>query len=66
VLADDKIFFCSENGVSVVKATPEKFEELGHFAPAGPPLNLTSPAIAGGKLYLRRADCVVCYDLTAR
>jgi hypothetical protein len=66
VLADGKIIAMIEETedrfyVVMYRATPDKFEELGRFNPhAGPG---ASPAIAGGKLYLRLQDCLACYDL---
>jgi hypothetical protein len=57
------------------RPTPEKIEVLGEFKPKmdqkvtdfGHVVGVnyvTSPAIANGKLYVRMADCVHCYDLT--
>jgi outer membrane protein assembly factor BamB len=66
VLAEGKIIsLCdgTDGGASVilVKATSEKFEELGKFNPRA--AGCASPAIAGGKLFLRLKDCVACYDI---
>ena len=68
VLADGKIIAPIEEDegsffVVMYPASPDKYEEVGRFNPhvvAG-----SSPAIAGGKMYLRLQDCVACYDLTA-
>ena len=56
------------------RPTPEKSELLGKFKPKSDlkgnwahvvDLNyITSPTVANGKLYVRMADCVYCYDLT--
>ncbi|MBI3832159.1 MAG: PQQ-like beta-propeller repeat protein [Planctomycetes bacterium] len=47
--------------LAMIKATPEKYVELGVFNPKM--CMMTSPAIAGGKLYLRLLDGIACYDL---
>jgi hypothetical protein len=60
VLADDKIFFYADNNVAMVKTAPEKLEELGRFEPVSGLMGLASPAIAGGRLYLRLNDCLAC------
>jgi outer membrane protein assembly factor BamB len=68
VLTDGKIIAAIEEDegsfyILMYRAAPEKFEELGRFNPhmvAG-----DSPAIVGGKMYLRLQDCIACYDLTA-
>ncbi|MBI3832158.1 MAG: PQQ-like beta-propeller repeat protein [Planctomycetes bacterium] len=70
-LADGKIVNIFGKGhydgsfqVEMVKATPEKYIQLGLF---NPKVNVySSPAIAADKLYLRLVDGVACYDLTAR
>jgi outer membrane protein assembly factor BamB len=53
-------------GVYIFKASPEKFEEVGHWDPHA--ASCQSPAIADGKLYFRTENeqsdfAVVCYDL---
>lgn len=77
ILADDKIicnclFDDPRNedgalgdlaGTLMCKATPEKYVELGRFNSRA--VNFASPAIAGGKLYLRCANWIACYDLAA-
>jgi hypothetical protein len=45
----------------MVKVTPDAFVELGRFNPRM--CMMTSPAVAGGKLYLRLLDGIACYDL---
>ena len=47
--------------LSMIKATPEKYTELGVFNPKM--CMMTAPAVANGKLYLRLLDGIVCYDL---
>jgi hypothetical protein len=68
--------------VAMFKATPEHYEELGRFPSnyseytnSGLITTCSSPAIAGGRLYLRcggnvarrgvLGGCVACYDLRA-
>jgi len=68
IVADGKVFaFRHERPQTCVmfRATPEKYEELGRIPGAPNPLNgLSSPAVAGGRLYLRLKNAVACYDLT--
>ncbi|MBI3829816.1 MAG: PQQ-like beta-propeller repeat protein [Planctomycetes bacterium] len=67
-LADGKVFTLTESGMDkchpiAFKTTPDKFEVVGEM----PQVNVapfTSPAIAGGRMYLRLVDSVACYDLT--
>jgi outer membrane protein assembly factor BamB len=67
-LADGMLFCRSERGpVTLVKATPEAYKELGRFdqpdrssAQAWP-----HPVIADGRLYLRDQDVLLCYDIRA-
>jgi hypothetical protein len=62
VLADGKIIAVAcESAAIMFKASPEKYEELGRFDPHV--AACTSPAIAGGRMYLRLDNCVACYDL---
>lgn len=66
VYADGKIILRSEGGdVAMFEATPEEYRELGRFSqperserPAWP-----HPVIAGGRLYLRDWDKLLCFDL---
>jgi outer membrane protein assembly factor BamB len=70
IASDDKIFINVEKeghekgNIVMLRATPEKYEELGRikeFTAA-----CSSPAMAGGKLYVRMFDHVACYDLEAK
>ncbi len=64
VLADGKLFTIGERGLlTMIKATPEKFEQLGKVENSGA-ADCTTPAIANGMLYLRMTNCVACFDLT--
>jgi hypothetical protein len=53
--------------MTLVKANPEKFEEVGSFTVpgSGPRPSWSHPVILDGKLYLREGDKVLCYDLRA-
>jgi hypothetical protein len=47
--------------VAMIQATPERYIELGSFAPGLIPW--TPMALAGGKLYVRTEAGISCYDL---
>ncbi len=54
--------------VEMFRATPEGYVNLGSFLPyvqGHGMVPCSSPALAGGKLYLRLEDGVACYDLRA-
>lgn len=63
VLVDGKIFVLESNGsyLMMIKATPDAYEELGRARLRA--LKCPSPAIAGGKLFLRMADTISCFEL---
>jgi outer membrane protein assembly factor BamB len=70
--ADGRLYVRGENGpVALVEATPEGYKETGRFSP---PERSKEPAwphpvVAGGRLYLRDWDVLLCYDvkdMTAR
>jgi outer membrane protein assembly factor BamB len=66
LLADqDLLLVLSEKGEAVLlKASPERHEELGHFqALNGKTWN--HPVVAGGRLYARNAEEMACYELGA-
>lgn len=51
--------------LEMVRASPEGgYVRLGKFSPGI--CNFSSPALAGGMLYLRLDKCVACYDLRAK
>ena len=63
VLADGKIYYTCDNRLAVLSASPQKFQVLAiavlkHGASYG------SPAIAGGKLFLKEWPPLSCYDLS--
>ena len=47
--------------VALIRATPEKYEQLGLFDFGLIPW--AAMALADGKLVVRREDCIACYDL---
>ncbi len=66
VYADGHIYYRSENGgVALVEATPMGFKEKGRFKqPDRSDFSTWAyPVIAGGKLYLRDWDRLLCYDI---
>jgi outer membrane protein assembly factor BamB len=67
--ADGCLYIHFSNGVvSLVKATPDGYEQVGMFtAPgSGERPSWAHPVIAGGKLYLREQNRLLCYNLSAR
>ncbi len=64
VLADGKLFTIGEGGLlTMIKASPEKFELLGQVANSGA-ADCTTPAIADGMMFVRMKSGVACFDLT--
>jgi outer membrane protein assembly factor BamB len=66
--ADGCLYIHYANGqMSLVKATPDKYEEVGSFMVpgTGERPSWAHPVIAGGRLYLREQDRIVCYDVRA-
>jgi len=67
--ADGLLFVHGERGeVALVEATPEAYREKGRFTPpdapnVGQPKAWAYPVVANGRLYLRDADSVWCYDV---
>lgn len=65
--ADGHLYIRYSNGVmTLVKANPEKFEEVGSFTVpgSGDRPSWAHPVIASGKLYLREGDSVLCYNIS--
>ncbi len=46
----------------MVRATPEKYEELGRFRPLGG-RSWTAPVLAGGMLIVRNQSAIACFEL---
>jgi outer membrane protein assembly factor BamB len=65
--ADGNLIFRYDRGpVYLVEATPEEFRVKGHFEPVkGEGPAWAHPVIHNGRLYLRHADLLACYDLRA-
>ena len=64
--ADGHIYHRGENGdVALVEATPTGYKEKGRFRQPSRSRNKAwaHPVIAGGKLYLRDWDVLLCYDI---
>lgn len=66
LFADGMLYARDEAGpVSLVRATPEKFELRGRFTPPirSRKQSWVHPVISGGKLYLREQNALFCYDV---
>ena len=62
IAADGKLFISTMKGeLVIVRAAPEKFEELGRGLIIG--TTRQAPALAGGLLYLRDDKEIVCLDV---
>jgi outer membrane protein assembly factor BamB len=64
--ADGRLYYRSEGGpITLVEANPKKYVERGRFDPpkggSGPAW--PHPVIANGKLYIRHADVLFCFDV---
>jgi len=69
--ADGNLYFRYEDGlVALVEATPEKYNLKSTFTPPARPgatgTAWAHPVISDGKLYLRHADVLFCYDIKAQ
>jgi outer membrane protein assembly factor BamB len=65
---DGCLYIHYANGqMSLVKAAPEKYEEVGSFMVpgSGERPSWAHPVIAGGHLYLREQNRILCYDIRA-
>jgi outer membrane protein assembly factor BamB len=66
IYADGNLYCRYQNGVmALIRATPKGYRLRGTFRlprDTGTP-SWQHPAIAGGKLYLRGADTLLCYDI---
>jgi outer membrane protein assembly factor BamB len=69
LFADGMLYARDENGpVSLVRATPEKFELRGRFSPRrrSRKQSWVHPVISGGRLFLREQNTLFCYDVAIR
>ncbi|MCF7975148.1 MAG: PQQ-binding-like beta-propeller repeat protein, partial [Phycisphaerae bacterium] len=64
IAADGKIFgfYSGASAITVFNAASDKFEQIDTLQCAG--VVASSPAIANGRLYVRKGNCVACYGLT--
>ena len=71
VYADGRLY-CREEAekgvVALLEATPSGYVEKGRFTPSdrSGKKSWPHPVVAGGKLYLRDQDVLLCYDVQAR
>jgi len=66
VAADDHLYIHYADGtMTLVKASPESFEEVSHFElpGSGDRPSWSHPVILDGKLYVRQGDLILCYDV---
>jgi outer membrane protein assembly factor BamB len=65
VYADGHLYFRYEDGVmALIEATPEGYREKGSFKlPVNGSPSWPHPVVAGGRLYLREQDALLCYDV---
>ncbi|MBM4090500.1 MAG: polyvinylalcohol dehydrogenase [Planctomycetes bacterium] len=65
IYADGKLLFRFSDGkVAAIEATPKSYNLLGVFEPEYQEgKSWAHPVIAGGRLYLREQDKLMCYDL---
>jgi len=63
--ADGQLYFRYQDGtVTLVEATPKGYKENGKFTlPNRKGESWPHPVVAGGKLYLRNQDELLCYDV---
>ena len=67
--ADGNLYLHGENGdVALVEATPSGYQEKGRFTPPGQPDRGQAkawayPVVANGKLFIRDANVIWCYDV---
>jgi outer membrane protein assembly factor BamB len=68
IYADGHLYFRYQDGtMALIEATPEGYHEKGTFQiPDCSSPSWSQPVVAGGKLYLREQDNLLCYDLKAR
>ncbi len=69
VAADGYLYLRFANGtMGLAKATPEEFKMISSFKipHAGDRPGWAHPVIAGGKLYIREGDYLLCYDILQR
>jgi outer membrane protein assembly factor BamB len=69
--ADGRLYVHGESGeVALVEATPKDYREVGRFTPPAQPNRGRSkawayPVVANGRLYIRDASSIWCFDIKA-
>ncbi len=69
VYADGHHYVRGEGGyIALVEATPAEYKEKGRFLQPDRSNQqaLSHPVVAGGKLYIRDGDALLCYDVQAK
>jgi hypothetical protein len=72
LVAADGRLYCREEAeqgsVALLEATPSGYVEKGRFAPPdrSGKMSWPHPVVAGGRLYLRDQDVLLCYDVQAK
>jgi outer membrane protein assembly factor BamB len=71
VYADGRFYLREEGGkgtVALIEATPDGYKEHGRFAQPDRSAKNSwpHPVVAGGKLFLRDQDLLLCYDVKAK
>jgi outer membrane protein assembly factor BamB len=63
--ADGKLYFRYENGLmALIDANPKEFKVVSTFKiPEGKTPSWSHPVVAGGRLYLRDKDRLLCFDV---
>ncbi|HLW68577.1 MAG TPA: PQQ-binding-like beta-propeller repeat protein [Gemmataceae bacterium] len=70
--AENRFYIHGENGqVALVEVSPEGYHEKGRFTPPDPPKHIRGgmerswvyPVVANGRLYIRDAGTLWCYDV---
>ena len=66
--ADGRLYFRYENGLmALIEADPAEYKIVGTFQiPDGSTPSWAHPVVAGGRLYLRDKDRLLCYDLKGK
>lgn len=71
LVADGRIYVHAESGdVALLEPTAEAFRQKGRFSPPQPPARGTGkawayPVVANGRLYIREASTLWCFDVKA-
>lgn len=70
IIYADGMLYCyteKKGEVGLVKANPKKFDLISHFKlPLGSGQRWAHPAISDGRLYIRRGEALMVYDIKAK